>query len=59
MSGDIEKIYELTNLEILTPHNLLDNIQLENYNEIKYYKEDQLLICEMQSTEDDEEVRYI
>lgn len=59
MSCDIKRIYELTNLEILTPHNLLDNIQLDNYREIKYYKEDQILICEMISIEDDDEVRYL
>src|SRR5690625_3757950 len=59
MSGDIKRIYELTNSEILTPHNLLDNIQLDNYREIKYYKEDQMLICEMISVENDGEVRYL
>ena len=59
MPSDIERIYELTNLKILTPHNLLDNIQLTNYYEIKYYKEEKMIICEMKSIEDEEEVRYI
>lgn len=59
MSCDIKRIYELTNLEILTPHNLLDNIQLDNYREIKYYKKYQMLICEMISIEDDDVVRYL
>jgi len=59
MSGDIPRIYELTNLEILTPHNLLDNKQLDNYREIKYYKKYQMLICEMISIEDDDVVRYL
>lgn len=58
MSGYIEKIYELTNLSILTPSNLLSNIKLDNYKEIKYYKVEQKLICEMISIEDGEEVHY-
>lgn len=59
MSIHIDKIYELTASAILTPANLLKNIKLENYNEIKYYKENNELICEMTSTEEEELVKYI
>ena len=38
---------------------MLDNIQLENYQEIKYYKQEQILFCEMKSIEDGKEVCYI
>ena len=34
----MEQVYGLTNLALLTPQNLVENIQLENYLEIKYYK---------------------
>ncbi|WP_285121817.1 hypothetical protein, partial [Lactococcus petauri] len=59
MSIHIDKIYELTTSAILTPANLLKNIKLENYNEIKYYKENNELICEMTSTEEEDLVKYV
>ncbi|MFL2106343.1 hypothetical protein [Desemzia sp. FAM 23991] len=58
MSSYIEKVYELTNLSILTPSNLLSNIKLDNYKEVKYYKIENTLICEMVSVEENEEVHY-
>ncbi|EAE3409303.1 TPA: hypothetical protein PNM84_001355 [Listeria monocytogenes] len=58
MSTYLEDIYKLTNKTILTPSNLLSNIKLDNYNEVKYYKEDNMIICEMSSLEDDEEIKY-
>lgn len=59
MNNQIERIYELTNLTILTPHNLIENIKLENYTEIKFYKEEKNIICKMTSIEDNEEVHYL
>lgn len=38
MKSLMSQVYELTNLALLTPQNLVENIQLENYLEIKYYK---------------------
>ncbi|MEI5994121.1 hypothetical protein [Candidatus Enterococcus mansonii] len=58
MYNQIERIYELTNSTILTPYNLLENIKLNNYSEINYYKEEQNIICRMTSLEDNEEVNY-
>lgn len=58
MKNHIERIYELTNLAILTPSNLIENIKLENYIEIKFYKEETNVICEMTSLEENEEVFY-
>lgn len=49
----------MTNAQILTPHNLLDNIKLDNYQEIKYYKNESSLYCEMKSIENNEEIRYL
>ena len=59
MFNYIDEIYKLTNFAILTPSNLLNNIKLENYEEIRYYKDNGDLICEMVSIEDKEVVRYI
>ncbi|EFU05742.1 hypothetical protein O1B96_001711 [Listeria monocytogenes] len=59
MYSQIEKIYELTNSTVLTPHNLLDNIKLSNYIEIKYYKENNDIICQMTSLENQEKIHYL
>ncbi len=37
MKNLMNQVYGLTNLALLTPQNLVENIQLENYLEIKYY----------------------
>lgn len=58
MKNHIERIYELTHLVILTPSNLIENIKLENYNEIKFYKEETNIICKMTSIEENEEIFY-
>lgn len=58
MKNHIERIYELTNLVILTPGNLIENIKLENYTEIKFYKEETNIICKMTSIEENEEIFY-
>lgn len=47
MKSLISQVYELTNLAILTPQNLVENIQLDNYLEIKYYKREDEIVCEM------------
>lgn len=53
------QVYELTNLALLTPQNLVENIQLENYLEIKYYKCAEEIVCEMITEEDNEQVKYL
>ena len=59
MSNYINRIYELNNLSILTPVTLVSNIKLDNYHEVKYYKQKNTLICEMISIENEEEIRYM
>ena len=59
MSNYINRIYELNNLSILTPVTLVSNIKLDNYHEVKYYKQKNALICEMISIENEEEIRYM
>lgn len=52
MKDIINRIYELTNSTILTPYNLLDNILLENYKEIKFTKDQNIIKCEILAIED-------
>jgi len=59
LNKQIKKIYELTNDSILTPENLVNNIKLDIYKEIKYYTKDNKIFCEMKSVEDEEEVSYL
>ena len=54
----INQVYELTNLAILTPQNLVENIQLDNYLEIKYFKEKGMVVCEMLTEEEGEIIKY-
>ena len=59
MQSDIKKIYDLLNSPILTPYNLLENVKLENYSYVNYYKGEQGVICEMKCTSlDKEEANY-
>ena len=58
MKSLISQVYELTNLAILTPQNLVENIQLDNYLEIKYYKREDEIVCEMLTEDDNEKIIY-
>lgn len=59
MKSLMNQVYELTNLALLTPQNLVENIQLENYLEIKYYKDDKEIVCEMITEDDGERTKYV
>ncbi|GEK61915.1 hypothetical protein LCI01_15510 [Leuconostoc citreum] len=52
MRSEISKILELTESVILTPANLLENIYLNNYEEIKFFKENDKIVCTMISKEE-------
>ncbi|MEK4406217.1 hypothetical protein MKZ26_17825 [Sporosarcina sp. FSL K6-6792] len=56
MKTDIKKIYDLLNSPILTPYNLLENVKLDNYSYVNYYKGEQGVICEMECTSPEKEV---
>lgn len=47
---EIDKIYELIYSPITTPQAILNNIYLENYESINFYKKDGLIIGEMKCT---------
>ena len=42
-----KEIYSLTNTQLITPENLLSNIELPNFRSIKYSKIDEELIVEI------------
>ncbi|MGM8366581.1 hypothetical protein ACLIBG_14035, partial [Virgibacillus sp. W0181] len=48
MQEMIDKIYHLIHTPLVTPYNLLDNSRLNNYNYVKYYREEAGLVCEME-----------
>lgn len=50
MRSNIRKIYELLHTPILTPYNLLENVKLNNYSYVNYYKGEIGIICEMKCT---------
>ncbi|MFB7121842.1 hypothetical protein [Bacillus tropicus] len=59
MNEDIRKIYNLLNSPVLTPYNLLENVKLNNYHYVNYYKGEVGIICEMKcNTEDGDELKY-
>ena len=59
MQSDIKNIYDLLNSPILTPYNLLENVKLDNYSYVNYYKGEQGIICEMKCTNlEKEEAKY-
>ena len=41
------KIYDLMYSPLITPANLLDNINLDNYSYINYYKKDDFIIAQI------------
>lgn len=55
MDSIIAKIYELLYSPIVTPYNLLDNVKLDNYKYVNYYKGDTGLITEMKCIMDNNE----
>lgn len=59
MKSSMNQLYELTNLALLTPQNLVENIQLDNYLEIRYYTKNKEIICEMLAEDEDGVVTYI
>lgn len=48
MTSDIKNIYDLLYSPIITPYTLLDNSKLSNYSYVKYYKDNENLVAEME-----------
>lgn len=47
MNHKITEIYNLLHSPIVTPHNLIDNAKLKNYEYVTYYKEPPFFVAEM------------
>lgn len=59
MDDQIKRIYELMYSPIITPYNLLENAKLTNYSYVKYYKDNNGIVCEMKCTlENNEDAVY-
>ena len=52
MDDRIKKVYELMYSPIITPYNLLENVKLDNYYYVKYYKGEKGITCEMKCDTD-------
>ena len=48
MQEVVKDIYNLIYSPLVTPHNLLENCKLKNYNYVKYYVANDELVCEME-----------
>lgn len=53
MDNYIDKIYKLMYSPIITPYNLLENIKLDNYAYVNYYKGYHGITSELKCTTDD------
>lgn len=54
MDAYIKKIYDMLYSPILSPYNLLENAKLDNYSYVKYYKNENGLMAEMECEIPDE-----
>ncbi len=61
INANINKLSKLLNSPILTPYNLLENLELDNYLSINYYKEDEYIKADIKFLSCGSEVvfRYI
>lgn len=48
MDNHIKNIYNMVYSPIITPYNLLENAKLDNYSYVKYYKDREEFVVEMQ-----------
>jgi hypothetical protein len=58
LNNYIDKLSKLTNLSLLTPYNLLENLELDNYLSINYYKQDNCIIADIVFLVYGEEITY-
>lgn len=54
MEHYIEKIYKLMYSPVVTPYNLLENVKLDNYSYVNYYKGEHGITAEMKCMTDDQ-----
>lgn len=54
----ISKLAELSDSAILTPYNLLENLQLDNYLSINYYKQNKDIIADIVFLDHNKEIKF-
>lgn len=52
MNRKIKEIYDLLYSDIVTPYNLLDNLFLDEYESVNYFKEDSKVVCRLMHKKD-------
>ena len=54
----INRLAKLSNSSILTPYNLLENLQLDNYLSVNYYKKNEYIVADIIFIEHNEEIKF-
>lgn len=57
-SGKMDELFKLLKSPLVTPFNLLENITLNNYVSIKYYKDNDSILADIVFLSYNEEITY-
>ena len=58
LNNHINRFVEFTESSILTPYNLLENLQLENYLSVNYYKQNEYIVADVIFLEYNDEIKF-
>lgn len=58
LNKHIDKLAELSDLAILTPYNLLDNLHLDNYVSVNFCKENEYIVADIVFLDHNEEIQF-
>jgi len=58
LNDKIAEYVELLNSAIVTPFNLLENIKLDNYESINYFKEDEFIVADIIFLVNNDQIKY-
>ena len=58
LNEDLDKLSKLINSSILTPYNLLENLELDNYLSINYYKQNDYIVADIVFLAHNERITY-
>lgn len=58
LDSNINNLVNLLHSAILTPYNLLENLQLSNYKSINYYKDNDFIVADIVFYAHNEEVMF-
>ena len=58
LNNYINQLAKLSNSSILTPYNLLENLKLDNYLSINYYKQSEYIVADIIFMKYNEEIKF-